>query len=292
MSAGPLGLAAAAAGIIGAPPLFPLTLSLYAVSFTLYCVALGMFQQTPSPGAARYARWVLVAACLSQLLDIGWSCAHGRNPTSGTREAVFFASFMISTAYLGLTLRQSIPVVATLLLPVSMALGSVARLSPGEIPQAVTALRTFHILSASLGVAVFAVAAGISFIYVLTERQLKRHNLGQIARRGASLQTLDNMGRRAILLGFPIFTLAVVSGAVFFDRLSGGLEHPLLALRHPQYVMSMVTWLNFAVLVIARVVGGMRGRRAAYLTLCGFFMALSVLLLYVLRGLLYGGTPS
>src|SRR4029077_10469776 len=119
------------------------------------------------------------------------------------------------------TLRSPIPVVAVLVVPVAMVLDLVSRLTRGqeELPQAATALRSLHIVTATLGVAVFAVAAGISAVYLATERQLKRHHLGRVTRRGPALETLDTLGRRCILLGFPVFTLALITGAVFVARL-------------------------------------------------------------------------
>jgi len=41
----------------------------------------------------------------------------------------------------------------------------------------------------------------------------------------------------------------------------------------------------FAVLLVARVTSGWRGRRAAILTLGGFVTSLTVLLIYFVRGL-------
>ena len=45
----------------------------------------------------------------------------------------------------------------------------------------------------------------------------------------------------------------------------------------------MLTWLLYAGLLGGRVAFGLRGRRAAAVTLYGFLAALSVLLLYLLR---------
>jgi len=44
-----------------------------------------------------------------------------------------------------------------------------------------------------------------------------------------------------------------------------------------------VTWIAFAVLLVARLGGGWRGRRAAWLTLGGFGGTVLVLVVYFLR---------
>lgn len=264
------------------PPLFPLTLSLYAVACALYVATVGL----PQPGALpRAARLCLLLAFCSQALDIGWLCLHGQSPPSEAREAVFFASWLMAGVYLLSTLRAQLPVVGALLLPVALALQVVSRLAPPEAPEAPSGLRSLHIFAATLGTAVFALGAGGSVVYLIAERQLKRHHFGKIGKRGPALETLDRLNRQSILLGFPVFTLALVTGAAFLGRLlREGL--PLLGLLlRPQYVLAVTTWLLFAGLLLGRMGWGLRGRRAALLTLYGFGAALAVLAVYFLRGL-------
>jgi ABC-type uncharacterized transport system permease subunit len=52
----------------------------------------------------------------------------------------------------------------------------------------------------------------------------------------------------------------------------------------PQYTLATAGWLMYAVLLVARVTGGWRGRRAAIITLGGFATSLTVLLIYFVRG--------
>ena len=56
----------------------------------------------------------------------------------------------------------------------------------------------------------------------------------------------------------------------------------------PQYSIAAAAWLMYAALLVARVTGGWRGRRAAIMTLGGFATSLTVLLIYFVRGI--GGT--
>ena len=50
-----------------------------------------------------------------------------------------------------------------------------------------------------------------------------------------------------------------------------------------EYPIAGVTWLAFAALVLGRSLQGLRGRRAALLTLLGFGAAILVLAIYLLR---------
>jgi len=257
------------------PPLFPFTLALYAVSGTLYLAHLTAQNKL----LARIARIALGLAFLSQAGDIGWLCAHGLHPVVNAREAVFFLSWLMCGAYLLTTLRFDIPVLGALVVPVTMVLDVAGRLTPThEAQHQGTLLASVHITLASAGVALFAVAAGGAVLYLISERNLKGHKPGGPRfGRGLALETLDRINRACIVLGFPLFTVAMVTGAVWVMRLGLGLWTP-------QYALAAVTWLLYGGLLVARVTGGWRGRKAALVTLAGFGTAMAVLLIYLFRG--------
>jgi ABC-type uncharacterized transport system permease subunit len=260
------------------PPLFPVTLALYAVSLALYLAHLMAGTQNLA-GAARIA---LAAAFSAQAVDIGWLCVHGQHPAVSAREALSFAAWLICGAYLLLSFRIRIPVVGALVVPVTMVLDVAARLSPSKEPaHGVSTLGAVHITLATAGVAFFAVAAGGAVIYLIEERALKAHRAGRLFKRGPALETLDALNRRCIVFGFPLFTVAVITGAVWGVQLH---DH----LFTPQYSIAAAAWIMYAVLLVARMTAGWRGRRAAIMTLGGFATSLTVLLIYFVRGI--GGT--
>jgi ABC-type uncharacterized transport system permease subunit len=262
------------------PPLFPLTLALYAVSGTLYLAYL-LSAGANGQVISRAARVALCAAFASQALDIGWLCAHGLHPVVNAREALYFASWLLSGVYLLTSLRFEMPVLGAMVVPGMVVLDVAARLTPSqEAPHAGTLLASVHITLAATGVALFAVAAGGAVVYLISERNLKEHRTGRLLQRthGPALETLDRLNRRCIVLGFPLFTVAMVTGAMWLMRIPGRGVFTL------QYAMSTVTWLLYAALLVARVTAGWRGRKAALMTLAGFATAMAVLLSYFLRG--------
>jgi ABC-type uncharacterized transport system permease subunit len=259
------------------PPLFPATLALYAVSCALYLAHL----MAGSEGLARAGRGALAAAFASQALDIGWLCTHGLHPAVNAKEALSFAAWLICGAYLLVSMRVRVPVVGALVVPVTMVLDLAARLSPSrEVVHGVSTLGAVHITLATAGVALFAVAAGGAVIYLVEERALKAHRAGRLFKRGPALETLDTLNRRCIVFGFPLFTVAVITGAVWGIKLG----NPLFT---PQYSFAVAAWIMYAVLIVARLTAGWRGRRAAIMTLGGFATSLTVLLIYFVRG--FGG---
>ena len=278
------------------PPLFPLTLALYAVACTLYFVAVAQPQLVRAAQAAQVA---LVLALVGQAVDIAWLCLHGQHPGTSAREALYFAAWLMLGALPVLTLRQPIPLLGALLVPVAMVMDVVARVTPAKgVPAAVLgasdhrSLGLVHIFSATLGLALFGVAAAASVVYVRSELRLKRHRpAAMLSEKRPALETMDAWNRLSITFGFLSFTIAMITGTIWLilspmpDAPTGGGpgETARFLLSRPQYTLSVATWLLYAGLLGGRVAFGLRGRRAAAVTLYGFLAALSVLLLYLLR---------
>ena len=111
-------------------------------------------------------------------------------------------------------------------------------------------------------------------------RPSEQKRISALYRRSPPLNTLDEIGRRLILVGFPIFTLAVGTGMIWLTRLpgQGGVR--------PEYLISGVTWLVFAAQILARLTMGWRGRRAAWTTVLGFCATVAVLAVYMVRRLM------
>jgi len=172
-----------------------------------------------------------------------------------------------------------VPAVVALILLARLAPMETAGLTPVPVPE-IGRLGQAHILLATLGVAVFAFAAVLAIVYLFQDRSLKRKQLDRVVARGTPLETLDRLAHRCVSIGFPVFTLAIVTGAIWVARL--GLLHGRGTLR-PEYLIAVGTWIAFAVLIIARVGAGWRGRRAAWLTLGGFGGTALVVAAYFIR---------
>lgn len=248
----------------------------YAVASALY---LGYLLSSRAP-AARAARAFLAVGVVAQLVDIGARCVALQNPVSSTPEAVGFVAFLIAGGYLLAGIRYRLTAAGAFAVPASLTLLLLARVVPAE-PGTLRmgSLGRTHVFLATLGVAVFALAAALAVLYLVEERRLKHKQFDRVARE-APLATLDRLALRCVSVGFPIFTVALVTGAVWIARL-GGIS--TAEAHRPEYLIAVAAWIAFGVLLIARVGAGWRGRRAAWLTLGGFGGTLAVLLIYVLR---------
>ena len=140
-------------------------------------------------------------------------------------------------------------------------------------------LGTVHIFLATLGVATFALAAVLAVVYLLQERRLKRKRLTSC--------------RRERPAGHP----GSAGGPLRVGRLSHlhpdhrhrrGVDRPPGAAAQrgavrPEYLLTLVAWAVLGVLMLARVMVGWSGRRAAWLTLGGFSVVMLVMVGYFLR---------
>ena len=79
---------------------------------------------------------------------------------------------------------------------------------------------------AFLGNAVFALAFGVSLIYLLQERYLKHKKITALMKRFPSLESLDRLNYQLLVWGFPLMTLGHTDG----QSLGGDPLGPLLVL--------------------------------------------------------------
>lgn len=80
-----------------------------------------------------------------------------------------------------------------------------------------------------------------------------------------SAQTLDRVAYRIIAFAFPIWTFAVIAGAIWAQEAWGrywGWD--------PKETWSFITWTIFAGYLHARATSGWKGRRAALIAIVGF----------------------
>jgi ABC-type uncharacterized transport system permease subunit len=255
----------------------------YAIAAVLYLAHIVGLRR----GAENAGRALLAVGVALHFADIGVRCYHGTNPISSTPEAMSLVAFTIAAVYLLTSLRYQLTAAGAFAVPAVVALILLARLAPAEAatPTAVSLhdtglLGQAHVLLATVGVAVFAFAAVLAIVYLFQDRSLKRKQLERAIQTGTPLETLDRLAHRCVSIGFPLFTLAIVTGAIWVARL--GLLHGHGTLR-PEYLIAVGTWIAFAVLIIARVGAGWRGRRAAWLTLGGFGGTALVVAAYIIR---------
>ena len=255
-------------------PAFWVAVAMYAAaSVALFAVLAGQAKLRP------LALGLVAIAFVAHGTDIAWRGVEGVHPAYSVREAIGFLAWIITGGYLLASVRYRLTLGGAFVMPVVLVLLLLARLTPaGVSPEDVSVLGRIHITLATFGVGVFALASALSAIYLVEDRALRKRKFDTAAFRGggAPLEPIERLSHRLVWLGFPIFTVALVLGAVWTSRLGESLDRP-------EYPLAAVTWLSYAALLVARQIYGWRGRRAARLTLVGFAAALAVLVIYLVR---------
>jgi ABC-type uncharacterized transport system permease subunit len=249
-------------------------------AYTLAALVYLAFHLKRGAGLSSAGRLLLVAGWALQLVDIGIRCTHGQHPAYSTNEAMAFIAWTIAGGYLAASLRYRLEVAGAFVAPAALVLLLLARVVPAEETTPPGSLGVVHVGLATVGVATFALAAAIETVYLLQAKRLKRKELDGLGGGNAPLDTLDRLAARCVSIGFPVFTLALVTGAVWVARL--GLVNHGASVR-PEYVAAVGSWLAFGVLLVARAGAGWQGRRAAWLTVGGFTGVALVVLGYLIR---------
>lgn len=130
----------------------------------------------------------------------------------------------------------------------------------------------FHVFATFVGYAGFAIAFGLSIIYIFKERQETGQSKSRLMAAFPDARIIDELSYRAIAWGFPFLTIGIISGAVWADYAWGTYWS-----WDPKETWSLITWFVYAAYLHARVTRGWRGRKAAWISIAGF---LAVIFLY------------
>ncbi len=205
------------------------------------------------------------------------SLSVGHLPLTGSTDILSFLAWSIILVYLLLEWRYKIWVVGSFVMPLATLASLYASLLPAEIGPIISGIRgiflTIHISMAIIGFASFALACCMAIMYLIQERQLKSRHPTSLFYRLPSIDTLDRLSYRCISIGFPILTISVILGLVGIASTRASIFS-----WRPVEVWWLIIWGLYATLLQARLWIGWRGRKASYLAIIRFVLALLPLL--------------
>lgn len=197
----------------------------------------------------------------------------GHIPISNPHEATSFFTWCSVLLFLILEFRYNIGLLGSFIMPVVFVLMLSSSMLPREIKPLSPVLQSYwlgiHTVFAFLGNASFAMAFGIGTMYLVQEHYVKSKRPSGLFQRLPSLQSLDEINYRLITIGFPLLTLAIITGALWAENAWGSYWS-----WDPREVWSLIIWLIYAIVLHARLMAGWRGKRAAILSIIGFLTIL------------------
>jgi cytochrome c-type biogenesis protein CcsB len=229
--------------------------------------------------ADRYGRIAVSLTVLAFLLHlasvVSRGVAVGRVPWANMYEFSATSALAVTGVFLILLTRQNVRwmgiFVVTLVL---LTLGIAVRLLYTDASALIPALRsywiTIHVSAAVVASGVFVVAGISSALFLFRDSYEGRIAAGGRGRwaslwdRLPDAATLDRTSYRLLAFAFPLWTFAVMAGAIWAENAWGrywGWD--------PKETWSFITWVIFAAYLHARATAGWKGRRAAVIALIG-----------------------
>lgn len=197
----------------------------------------------------------------------------GHIPISNLHEASSFFSWCIILLFFLIESRYRIGLLGSFIMPVVFILMLSSSVLPRAIKPLSPVLQSYwfgiHTVLAFTGDAAFALAFGIGIMYLVQEHHVKSKHLGGLFQRLPSLQMLDEINYRLITTGWMLLTLAIITGVIWAESAWGRYWR-----WDPKEVWSLITWFIYAAVLHVRLIAGWRGRRAAILSVIGFFAVL------------------
>ncbi len=205
-------------------------------------------------------------------------------PVASMRFTLSLAALVAVFSFLVLRLRRRIDALGAFVGPMALLfLISAQFVGASDVSGDLSrALLMLHVAANLLGIGFVLLAGGASAFYVMVERRLKAKQLAGIGRL-PSLDVLDRMGHRLLLVGFPLLTFGCVTGGMFLHQLDTSSPTSLT-----RAVLGYAAWIFVFFVLLQRALFGFSGRRSAYGTLAGMACVALVLVIYLVRPWLGG----
>ena len=204
---------------------------------------------------------LVVSACIQVVYTIARGVIAGRIPLANQFE--FANAFALGVAVFGILLvlrgREEMAWIATLAAPCAFLLISYAALQPQEITELMPALRSgwfaFHIGSAVLSYAAFALSACMGIRYLVVRAKADEKHLRQV----------DNLSYRLVSFGFLMLTVTLLTGCVWAEQAWSTFWS-----WDPKEVWALITWIVYAVYLHQRIRMNWRGEKMAWFSIFAF----------------------
>jgi len=226
-----------------------------------------------SGSIAAWFGFLVQTAAIALRWKESYAMGHGHAPLSNLYESVIFFSWAILLMFIIMDTRYGYRAIGAFVLPFAFLGMSWAQLGlDSGIQPLVPALQSnwllYHVVTCFLGYASFAVACGVSVMYLFKvhhERAADGRRSSGIFSLFPSARTLDDLNYRSIMIGFPLLTLGIITGSAWANYAWGSYWS-----WDPKETWSLIVWLIYAAFLHARFTRGWVGRRAAILSIFGF----------------------
>ena len=224
------------------------------------------FDYSRTEKVARVATAMMILGFLLLLAGvIARGISAGRVPWGNMYEFSITGALAFTAAYLGALRKYDLRwlglfVSISVLLTLGTAVAVLYRPSAPLVPALKSTWLVIHVSAAIISGGVFLLANVIAGAFLVLDSMEKKGERAPWAKRLPSLDVLDQLSYRLVAFVFPLWTFAVIAGAIWAESAWGrywGWD--------PKETWAFITWVAYAAYLHARVTIGWRGRRAAWL---------------------------
>jgi len=224
------------------------------------------FDYTRTEKIARIATAMMILGFLLLLAGVvGRGISAGRVPWGNMYEFSITGALAFTGAYLGALRKYNLRwlglfVSISVLLTLGTAVTVLYVPSAPLVPALKSTWLVIHVAAAIISGGVFLLSNVIAGAFLFLDSMEKKGERAPWAKRLPSLDTLDQLSYRLVAFVFPLWTFAVIAGAIWAESAWGrywGWD--------PKETWAFITWVAYAAYLHARVTVGWRGRRAAWL---------------------------
>jgi cytochrome c-type biogenesis protein CcsB len=159
------------------------------------------------------------------------------------------------------------------LLPVVLVMFLAGTVLYSKASPLVPALQSYwlaiHVTLVSIAEGALMTSAVLTVLFLVKssyDRSPRAGRLANLAFRLPAAETLDKVAYRIVAFAFPLYTVAIICGAIWAEAAWGrywGWD--------PKETWAFIVWVVYACYLHARATAGWKGRAAAWVNLAGFF---------------------
>jgi len=254
----------------------------YTIAGVLFFVDLASRRGVPS--AVAWAPRVLTIAAVVHLGHVvAASVAVHACAVTTVPGALSLAALIVVVAYQIFCRRETLQTLGAFAAPLALTfLVGAEFVRAKQILSENRTLLAIHVTANLVGVGLFLLAGAVAVLFVVHERRLKKKRVDWMTSKLPALDSLERAQGRLLMVGFPLLTIGVVTGATF----SAGIDTAPEIIRA---VLAYAAWMTLALVLLLRAVAGWSGRRASYGALVGAALVSLVLVGYLIQPALGDG---
>ena len=246
----------------------------YAFSFlgyafaTAFSVKPGGIDRSTTKRSNRIATiFFIIATAALTLGVIARGLSATRVPWGNMYEFSITGALTFAIAYLIIGRKYDLrwlglPITILILIILGTAITLLYRPSAPLVPALQSTWLVVHVAAAIFSGGLFLLSNTVASAYLWIDRMERIGGRSEFAKRLPSLEVLDQLSYRLVAFVFPLWTFAIIAGAIWAEAAWGrywGWD--------PKETWSFITWILYAAYLHARVTAGWKGRKAAWLSL-------------------------